>query len=47
MDAEAAQSLGDVAYERRTGKVALPFGSVLDVNPDELLEPLMDEWEQG
>jgi hypothetical protein len=30
VDAEAAISLGDVAYERRTGKAPLPFGMVLE-----------------
>lgn len=44
MDAEAAQALLDTAYERRTGRAPLPFGSVLDINPDELDEPPMDEW---
>lgn len=47
MDAEAAEGLARAAYERRTGKVALTFGTVLDVNPDELPEPPMDLWEQG
>jgi hypothetical protein len=46
MDGEAAESLARAAYERRTGKVALPFGTVLDVNPDELPEPPMGMWEQ-
>jgi hypothetical protein len=44
MDAEAAKALLDTAYSRRTGKESLPFGTVLDVNPDELDEPPMGEW---